>query len=150
VAYKTSLRAFYMQRGRHPPLSFQTSSSGLSFSGTSFWTHPPCEHYATAVTRWTLRTGSGSNRGQLLIRTSSLVVHKPAPYQSTLPRYQSPVLRNARPPLRGPTALVPYLGSSVTYYAARVISRDGFESLCNKSDKSFRVNFHSKGRAIFS
>ena len=34
----------------------------------------------------------------------SLVVHKPAPYRSTLPRYQSPVLRNARPPLRVPTA----------------------------------------------
>ena len=30
---------------------------------TSFRTHLPFEHYATAGTRWTLRTGSGSNRG---------------------------------------------------------------------------------------
>ena len=49
-----------------------------------------------------------------------------------------------------PHYLVLYLGSSVTYYAARLISRDELESLCNRSDSSFRVNFHSKGRAIFS
>ena len=30
---------------------------------TSSWTHLPFEHYATTVTRWTFRTGSGSKCG---------------------------------------------------------------------------------------
>ena len=47
-------------------------------------------------------------------------------------------------------ALVPYLESPVTYYAAQTDSRDEFESLCNKPERSFLVNFHSKGLAIFS
>ena len=46
--------------------------------------------------------------------------------------------------------LVPYLESPVTYYAAQTDSRDEFESLCNKPERSFLVNFHSKGLAIFS
>ncbi|MGD0228961.1 MAG: hypothetical protein ABSC19_01215, partial [Syntrophorhabdales bacterium] len=40
--------------------------------------------------------------------------------------------------------LVPYLESPVTYYAAQTDSRDEFESLCNKPERSFLVNFHSK------
>ena len=45
--------------------------------------------------------------------TLCLVGRKSIPYVSNLPRYQSPVLRNARPPLRDPTALGDVLAKKV-------------------------------------
>jgi hypothetical protein len=39
------------------------------------------------------------------VSTLYVINRKQTPYRHVLPRYQSPVLRNARPPLRDPTAL---------------------------------------------
>ncbi len=63
----------------------------------------PLRHGGDPLRRF--RTGSGSNRGQLPVRTPFVVVRKQISYLSILPRYQSvSAFGTAPPPLRDPTA----------------------------------------------
>ena len=103
MARKASLRAVYMLPGR---VSFNLFPDSTF---TAFLDAPSLRALRHGGDPLDAPDGLGLQSRTIACSYFSLVVHKIASYRSTLPRYQSPVLRNARPPLRDPTALVDVL-----------------------------------------